>query len=110
VAVKFIGILDAFDRFSEAAAAVTADPNVKKWIDGFEGIAFMFRESLRGYGVLPMSLVGKPFDPYLCLAVGTVEDSARTDGVIVAEKRKGYHYKGRLLRPAEVIVVRNRPN
>lgn len=109
VAMKFIGIVDAFDRFSEAATTAGENAEVKKWVDGFEGIAFMFRKSLEGYGVLPMNLVGKPFDPYLCLAVGTIEDATKADGLIVGEKRKGYHFKGRLLRPAEVIVVRSKP-
>ena len=48
---------------------------------------------------------GKPFDPSLHEAVGAVTGTDALEGTVLYESRKGYMLKGRLLRPAHVMVA-----
>jgi len=108
MATKLIAVLDAFDRFSAAAQEVKENNTVQKWIEGFGNIAFLFRKVLEGYGITAITAEGKAFDPYFHLAVGSVEDDAKPDGTVIAEKTKGYLFHQKLLRPAEVIISRRK--
>ena len=50
--------------------------------------------------------LGRPFDPELHEAVGTVPPNGVPAGCVAAEERRGYLLNGRLLRPARVVVAR----
>jgi molecular chaperone GrpE len=55
-------------------------------------------------GVEPLETIGQPFDPYYHEAVGTVAGDGNEE-TVVGERRKGYLYRGELLRPAKVEVA-----
>lgn len=57
-------------------------------------------------GVQPLPAVGERFDPHTMVAAEQARDPYRAEGDVVAELRKGFLYRGRLLRPAEVAVNR----
>ena len=63
-----------------------------------------FDRVLRERGVVPIDLVGKPFDPKLARAVGTITDASRENGIVVQEVRSGFLWEGELLRAADVVV------
>jgi molecular chaperone GrpE len=67
----------------------------------YEGL----KRFLEHEGVEPVSAEGRTFDPEVHEAVATVP-AAGEPGRIVEQVRKGYHYRGRLLRPARVVVSR----
>jgi len=48
------------------------------------------------------------FDPYEMDCIEQVPDSAMKDGIVKSVVRKGYRLHDRVLRPAQVIVVKNR--
>src|SRR3972149_5797647 len=50
---------------------------------------------------------GRPFDPFLMDCVERVPDADRKDGDVKELVRRGYRLHDRVLRPAQVIVVRN---
>jgi molecular chaperone GrpE len=67
----------------------------------YEGLKrFLERE-----GVEPLQAEGRPFDPEVHEAIATIP-LAGEPGRVVEQVRKGYHYRGRLLRPARVVVSR----
>jgi molecular chaperone GrpE len=106
---RLLSVLDAFDRFEETAEQARAQgfsPETQRWVDGFKAIMFLFREALWGFGLKPMKTVGEKFDPALHSAVGTVASGKFPSGYIAEEKRKGYYYGGRVIRPAEVVVIK----
>ncbi|MGC8873331.1 MAG: nucleotide exchange factor GrpE [Chloroflexia bacterium] len=65
-----------------------------------------FRRFLEREGIEEISSEGETFDPEIHEAVGVVEGEEGESGKVVQEVRKGYRYRGRLLRPARVIVRR----
>lgn len=72
-----------------------------------EGGAMSLRrldEILARRDVVPLTVVGKPFDPQTMQVGEVVAERAHPDGQVLDERRKGFRQGDRLLRPAEVIV------
>jgi molecular chaperone GrpE len=62
--------------------------------------------ALEQHGLEPIATVGEPFDPEEMEAVDVALDSGRPSGEVVQEVRRGYVYKGRVFRCAQVRVAR----
>jgi len=60
---------------------------------------------LRKFGLEQLTAQGGKFDPSLHEAIASVPSSGKPGGTILAEARKGYLLRGRLLRPAQVTVA-----
>ncbi len=100
--LPFLEVLDNLERALEAANKTGSVEQLRK---GVELTADAFRFKLLELGVEPMPLLGKPFDPNLSQAVGTVEVAEdERDGVVVEEVLRGYKMGDQLLRPAQVRV------
>ncbi len=92
----------------------------KLWslLEGTRLIYEQLKKALKDYGLEEFSLLGKEFDPKLADACGTTaqEDGKSTtqdspEGeekplIVVEELAKGYSFRGKLIRPARVIVSR----
>ena len=66
-------------------------------------------EVLDGLGIEEVGRAGERFDPRLMSAVDVEEAPGVPDGTVLEVLRRGYCWNGRLFRPAEVKVARNRP-
>ena len=75
--------------------------------DGFRMIRDNLMKALREAGVQEIPALGQPFDPYEMDAVQQVSDKDSKDGIVKDVVRKGYRVHDRVLRPAQVAVVRN---
>jgi molecular chaperone GrpE len=64
-----------------------------------------FLDALQKYGVEPVSALGQEFDPQLHEAAGTVASPASAPGTVVEVEQRGFLRKGKLLRPARVLVA-----
>ena len=80
------------------------DTTADAWREGLRMTLNRFDRVLRERGVVPIDLAGKPFDPRLARAVGTVTDASLENGIVVQEVRSGFLWEGELLRPADVVV------
>ena len=56
------------------------------------------------HGVVTVEADGQPFDPALHEAMAQVEDGSVPGNTIVQVFQPGYQLRGRLLRPARVVV------
>jgi molecular chaperone GrpE len=63
--------------------------------------------ALRQQGLEPIPAAGQLFDPELMEVLEVVADSGRTSGEVVQEIRRGYLWKGRVFRFAQVRVARS---
>jgi molecular chaperone GrpE len=81
-----------------------ADTTADAWREGLRMTLNRFDRVLRERGVVPVDVVGKPFDPRLARAVGTTADAGLENGIVVQEVRSGFLWEGELLRPADVVV------
>ena len=82
--------------------------NLKTFVDGVKLAYGEFVKILKNYGAEVIETSGKNFDANFHEAVEIVEDSGRQDGKIIEEKRKGYVFKDRLLRPSMVSIAKSK--
>ena len=64
-------------------------------------------KAMREAGLQEIPADGRPFDPYTMDAVEQVSEKDSKDGFVKKVLRKGYRLHDRILRPAQVVVVRN---
>jgi molecular chaperone GrpE len=76
------------------------------WQDGLRLTLQRLDQVLRDRGVKAMRLLGRPLDPRLARAVGTVPNHTVAEGTVVEEVRAGFLWEDAVLRTAEVIVSR----
>ncbi len=96
VAKKLISVVDNF----ELASKHLADDNLK----AFEMIHQQFLGILDELGVKETEVMGKPFDPATMNALGKLERGEENKDVVVEVYKKGYMFKGKMLRYADVLV------
>ena len=96
---EIIIIVDNFERALEYLNRFQGNEEVKK---GVEMIYKQLIKFLNDNGVEQISFKGKLFDPRLCEALLIKEGDA--DNVVLEEFEKAYLYKGKLLKPAKVVV------
>jgi molecular chaperone GrpE len=61
---------------------------------------------MREVGLEAVESVGRPFDPEAMEAVEAVADAGRPPGMVVEEVRRGYRWRGRVVRYAQVRVAK----
>ena len=104
-------VLDFLDlAISHSAAYIEQDAsgNLKSFVEGVKLAYEEFIKILKNYGAEAIETVGKNFDANFHDAVEMVENSGKPDGTIIEEKRKGYMFKDRLLRPAMVSIAKSK--
>jgi molecular chaperone GrpE len=99
--LSLLDVLDDFERalehMDEAPASISA---------GLSAIYQRLAGLLEAQSVTPFESVGRPFDPALHEAVGSVESNEQESGAVLDELRRGYRWGEELLRPARVRVAR----
>ena len=80
----------------------------KDFVVGVRMTRKLLLDALTKHGLAQAGAVGEPFDPALHEAVGMVDASDVADNHICSLLSNGYTLKGRLLRPARVMVCRKR--
>jgi molecular chaperone GrpE len=76
-------------------------------LEGFDLIRNRLQRSLKAEQVHRIECLGRPVDPDLMTVVEVVDDPDRPPGHAVEEVRRGYTWKGRVLRFAEVRASRS---
>ena len=98
---RFLPVLDNLERALQSSAGGDGLRNgIEQTLKGFEAV-------LAGEGVNPIDVKGKPFDPSVAEAIGTMPGGGTDDDVVMEVAEKGYSIGDQLLRPAKVIVAKN---
>lgn len=108
--LDFIEVVDAFERvFRNITPRLDdADRQTKIWVSNFNTVYKVLVRALDRYDVKPMEIViGEKASPYWHEVVEVVQDPDREDETMVEEIKKGYLWRGKLLRAAEVKAVKN---
>ena len=103
---KVITLADDFDR---AVEALPSDLHEVPWIEGIVAIDRKLRQLLESEGVSPIEALGRPFDPREHEAIAHIAATGRPEGEVVAEVRRGYRLRDRVLRAALVAVSDGSP-
>lgn len=97
-------LLSVIDNFERALSIEMNENNAESIKKGIEMIYKQFMYILEKEGLTPFSSLGDKFDPYKHEAIEVVEVENKEEGVVIDEIEKGYYFKGKLLRPAKVII------
>jgi len=102
IILEFLNILDDLERTVNLAEAQKQDPEA--FLKGVEMILAHLYEMLKAYGVKPLEVKGKIFDPHCHEALIQVEDNNLPEHTVVEELQKGYMLNDRIIRTAKVKV------
>lgn len=97
---KVLAIADDFDL---AIDNRPAELDGNGWVEGVAAIDRKLRALLESEGVRGIEALGRPFDPHLHEAV-VVDEDAKEPHAVVAELRRGYKLRDKVLRPTLVRV------
>ena len=100
VALAWLPVLDNLERALDHASA---EPD-----QVIEGVRAVLRQALATIGDLGFPRrddVGRPFDPAVHEAVGTVADDQLVPGTVAEVVRPGYGTDDEILRPSAVVVA-----
>jgi len=97
---RLVPVLDDLDR-----AVSTAEKADDKGIgEGIKMVRKTLKSALESEGLERIEAVGKAFDPELHEAVERVSGPGGDEDEVIEELRKGYTFKGKVLRPSSVKV------
>lgn len=101
--LELIPIADNFER------AIKLDDNnledsLSKFLAGFKMLYSHLMDTLKKFGVEEIETVGKVFDPNIHEALMVSCDKEKEDDVVLECLLKGYTLKGKVIRPAKVVV------
>ena len=98
-----LAVLPFLDNLERAMGQEVA--STEALLSGVRMTHDLFLSELRKFGLEQIPAQGGRFDPSLHEAIASVPSSGQPGGTILAEARKGYLLRGRLLRPAQVTVA-----
>ncbi|WP_457641180.1 nucleotide exchange factor GrpE [Persephonella sp.] len=101
VAKGFMEIVDNFEKALESAKVAT---DINALIKGVQMIHYQFVKFLKDHGIEKIETEGE-FNPLEHEAIETVVSKEYQPNQIVKVVQTGYRYKGRVLRPAKVVVA-----
>jgi len=97
---KLIPVIDDL----ELAAASATKAEDAGLVEGVKMVQKNLTAALETEGLHTIEAVGKPFDPSSHEAVDKVQGKGNSEDMVVEELRKGYTFKGKVLRPSAVKV------
>jgi len=103
-------LLPAMDNLRLGLEAARESEAAKGIADGFRMVADQLIKTLEGYGLEEKDPTGEIFDPNLHDCMSHQSDPETEEGVVLQTIRPAYRLKGRLIRPAYVIVSSGTPD
>lgn len=101
---ELLAVVDNLERATQAADA--EDEAVKPLLEGIELTHKLFMSTFEKFGMEIVDPQGETFNPELHQAMSMQENEELAPNTVIAVMQKGYTLKGRLLRPAMVMVSR----
>lgn len=99
-------LLPVIDNLERALAIEVTDEQGKSLKKGIEMVMETFNAALKNEGIEVINPLNEPFDPNFHQAIQTVPvEEGQASETVVQVFQKGYDLKGRVLRPAMVIVA-----
>ena len=102
-----LDLTDMVENLDRASAVKVESEESKKIQVGIQMVANQFKEILKKYDVIEIEALGYPFDPVYMDAMMIDNDLTKPDDMVTAVLRKGYKYKDRVLKHAQVKVNKN---
>jgi molecular chaperone GrpE len=98
-------VLPVADGLDLALMHTPREEDNRSIMQGIELVRNILNKLFAKYDVKAIDAWGKPFDPNLHEAVGVVRHPKFPPNTVVRVEQKGYLYREKLLRPAQVLVT-----
>jgi molecular chaperone GrpE len=98
-------ILPIADGLDLALMHTSREEDSRNILQGIEMNRNLLGKFFSKYNVEEMEALGQPFDPSLHESVGMVRYPGVAPNTVVRVEKKGYLHGGKLLRPAQVLIV-----
>ncbi len=100
-----IGVSETVGRVADLYS-LSEDSNARSLSEGLRMVSSSIEKVLREEGVEVIGNEGERFDPGKHEAVGFVESEQREEETVVSVVERGFVFRGRVLKPARVIVAK----
>jgi molecular chaperone GrpE len=97
--------IDIMDDLENAISAGEATENKVALLEGIKMTQKNLEKILEKEGVEKLECIGKPFDPNKHEILAQVPTKEHQSGTVLEEARKGFVFKGKVLRPSVVTVA-----
>jgi molecular chaperone GrpE len=101
-------LLPALDNLAKALSHSDTENNVHALKEGIRLTLKGLTDTLSKSGLEEVKALGEPFDPCFHEAVSQMDDPKAKPGIVLTELQKGYTLNDRLIRPAMVVVNRQK--
>lgn len=101
-------MLPVLDNLEKALSHSKNEKTVHALKEGIHLTLKGLKDSLSKSGLEEVKVLGEPFDPCLHEAVSEMDDPKAKPGIVIMELQKGYVLNSRLIRPAMVVVNRQK--
>ena len=98
-------LLGVLDDFESAISVGETTENKDAILDGIKMIHKKLDDILAKEGLERLECVGKPFDPNKHEILAQVPTNDHQSGTVLEEARKGFVFKGKILRPSVVTIA-----
>ena len=99
-------ILDVAENLERAVEAGEKIGEKSELTTGVKMISKQLNDVLRQEGLERIPVEGEKFDPALHEALAQTETEEKAEGTIIKEIKRGYMFKGKILRPSKVEVAK----
>ena len=98
-------IIEVMDDLENAISAGKNTENKTALLEGLQFVQKKLDTILENEGLVRLESVGKPFDPNLHEVLTEIPAKSQKKGIIIEETRKGFMFKGKVLRPSVVKIA-----
>lgn len=109
--IELIEVVDAFENIFNRLAIKesTLNKETKILVNNFKTVYKLLMRALKSFNVSPIEItIGEKINPYWHKVVETEECLDKENETIIKEIKRGYLWRGKLLRTTEVSVVKNK--
>lgn len=99
------GLIDIIDDLESAISAGEKTENKNALLEGIKMVHKKLDSLLEKEGLVRLECVGRTFDPNIHEVLAEVSTKNHKPGTVVEEARKGFIFKGRVLRPCIVKIA-----
>jgi len=101
-------MLPVLDNLGKALSHSDKEDNVHALKEGIRLTLKGLKDTLTKSGLEEVKALGEPFDPCFHEAVSELDDPKAKHGIVLTELQKGFTLNARLIRPAMVVVNRQK--
>ena len=97
-----LNVVDDLERAIETGKKIDSTGAL---LEGVEMVYKNLYAILEREGLTRIEAVGKPFDPNMHEILAKVPTDTHEDGIVIEEARKGFMFKGKVMRPSVVMIA-----